>query len=197
MKRIVIVGSSGAGKTTLAQRLGPILQIKVVHLDRLFWQRSSWKEKKQNWQGKPRDIRVAILQKVIQEKQWIVEGTYFYSSKPALDMADTIIFLDMPLLLCLARIFKRHHESFGRSRRDLPEGSTDRLSLRSIRKVLLFPFGDGKAFKQRLQNYESKHIIRLRSPKEVDEFLAQLEHGQKSASTASPVNASSLVGSLG
>ena len=185
MKRIVIVGPSGAGKTTLAQKLGPMLNSKVVHLDRLFWER--------DWKGKPRDTRIDTLQKVIQEKQWVVEGTYFYSSEPALKVADTIIFLDMPPLLCLMRIFKRHRETSDRFRRDIPEGCTDRLSLRSIRKVLLFPFGDRKAFKHKLKNYEAKRIIWLRSPEKVDAFLAQVEHEQRSVSATSLIKAGLLV----
>ena len=44
MEKIVIIGSPGAGKSTFARKLGSILKIKVVHLDRVFWQ-PGWKEK--------------------------------------------------------------------------------------------------------------------------------------------------------
>src|SRR5689334_10402366 len=104
MDKIVIIGPAGAGKTILARKLGYKLHIKVFHLDRLFWERD-WKgETKDNWKAKTKDTRIAILDKLVQEKQWIIEGTYICSSEPRLNAADTIIFLDTALLVCLLRI---------------------------------------------------------------------------------------------
>src|SRR2546423_926971 len=100
MEKIVIMGSSGAGKTTLAKDLAPILKIKkVYHLDRLFWQRG--------WKEKTGGTRIDILQGLVREKQWIIEGNYFSVTELHLNAADTIIFLDTPPLVCLQRIMKR------------------------------------------------------------------------------------------
>ena len=44
MEKIVIIGSPGAGKTDFALQLGKICKIKVLHLDRLFWERG-WEKK--------------------------------------------------------------------------------------------------------------------------------------------------------
>ncbi len=49
MEKIVIIGSSGAGKTTFAIELGTILNIKVLHLDRHLWEH--------DWKGKTGDAR--------------------------------------------------------------------------------------------------------------------------------------------
>lgn len=168
--KIVIIGSPGAGKSTLAQHLGRILHINVVHLDRVFWQ-PGWKEI-------PRDIRIEILQEIVREKQWIIEGTYLSSSEPRLNAADTIIFLDIAPSLCLERIFKRHREYHGRIRDDIPEGCQDKLNLIRILKVLVFPFRGKKTLKKKLHNFqfdETKQIFWLRSLKEVKDFLAKLE----------------------
>jgi adenylate kinase family enzyme len=169
MEKIVIIGSPGAGKTTLAKELHSMLKIKVFHLDRLFWQRG--------WKGKTRDTRIGIMDNLVLEKGWIIEGTYLSSSEPRLYTADTIIFLDIPPLLCLWRIIKRHRKYHGRSLRDIPEGCTDKLTLLRMLKVLAFPFRGRRTLKQKLRNYKSKQIIWLRSGKEIKDFLAQLEPG--------------------
>ncbi|SRR6266566_5645227 len=168
MDKIVIIGSPAAGKSTLARDLGRILHINVVHLERVFWE-PGWKEK-------PRDTRIDILQEIVREKQWIIEGTYLGSSEPRLKAADTIIFLDTPTLVCFKQILKRYM-SGGRSHHDIPEGCHDKLSLFRILKVLVFPFKGKRTLKRKLLYYKSmsKHIIRLGSTKEVECFLAQLE----------------------
>jgi len=165
MKKIVIIGSSGAGKSTLARELGSILKIKVFHLDRFFWQRC--------WKRETSDTRIDILQDFVREKQWIIEGSYLSSSELHLHEADTIIFLDIPPLVCLLRVMKRHLAYRRRSRRDIPEGCTDKLTLLRILKVLTFPLHDRRTIKQKLRSYNSKRIIWLRSRKQVRDFLAQ------------------------
>jgi adenylate kinase family enzyme len=165
MEKIAIIGASGAGKSTLAKKLGSILKIKVFHMDRFCWLRG--------WKGKTGDTRIDILQELVRGKQWIIEGTYLDSSAPRLEAADTIIFLDTPSPLCLWRIIKRHREYRGRSRRDIPEGCTDKLTLSRMLKVLAFPLTERRTLEQKLHKYESKQIIRLRSRKEIEDFLAQ------------------------
>jgi hypothetical protein len=117
-----------------------------------------------------------------------------------LTVADTIIFLDINPFICLWRVIKRHFFSDKSSRRDIPDESTDWLTRRLIWRVLVFPFSRRKEFERDLQYCDPKRIIRLRSPKEVDEFLVRLEqemgHTQEVASALSHINARSLVGSL-
>ena len=167
MNRVVIIGSPGAGKTTLARDLGRILHINVVHLDRVFWE--------PGWKKKPRDTRIDILQEIVRIKdQWIIEGTYLGSSRPRLEAADTIIFLDTVALVCLCRIFKRHFSQV-EVHRALPEGCHDKLNLIRILKVLIFPIRGRRTLIKKLNNYKSKEIIWLRSTNEFKAFLAQLE----------------------
>jgi adenylate kinase family enzyme len=169
MEKIVIIGSPGSGKSTFARKLRSILNIKVYHLDRFFWQR--------DWERKSKDTRIDILQNLIREKQWIIDGTYLTTSELHLEAADTIIFLDIDPLMCLQRIIKRHYEYYGRSRRDIPEGCKDKPNLIRILKVLAFPLKEGRELKENLRKIKfrkSKQIILLRSRKEVESFLTLL-----------------------
>ena len=82
MDKIAIIGSPGAGKSTLAQQLGESLNIETIHLDRYFWQ--------PDWREKPRDTRIEILKDLVRKERWIIEGAYLGSSEPRLNAADTI-----------------------------------------------------------------------------------------------------------
>jgi adenylate kinase family enzyme len=172
MKKIVIIGSPGAGKTTLAQALGRILNIKVIHLDRLFW--------KGGWQAISGDERIDILKDLVPatrwlDGKWIMEGTYLQSSEPRFEGADTIIFLDTHLFLCLGRVIQRHYAHHGQFRRDLPKECTDRLTLSRMLYVLTFSFEERKKLMKNLRSYTSKEFIHLYSPREVNNFVKKLE----------------------
>ncbi len=194
VKKIVIIGPAGAGKTTLARDLEFKLHLNAIHLDRLFWKRD-WKgETKDNWKRETKENRLEILDMLVQEKQWIIEGNYIGSSGPRLTAADTIIFLDIKPTICLLRILKRHrplrrlrdlilkqkYQYQELKRRDLPEGCIDKLTFLCIMKVLFFPVLGRRKLIEKLkdcktQNNTPKKIIWLHSTKEVKDFLAHLE----------------------
>ncbi len=175
-ERIVIFGSPGAGKTTLAQKLGDILDIKVFHLDCYFWL-PGWKEK-------PIKERIAIQQAFVQEKRWIIEGTYLNSSDIRLNAADTIIFLDISVWLCLWHSIKRRFEYRNKLRADLAEGCHEKLRLSYILKVLVFPLKGRQLFFAKIRNLrkryankpekEAFHYFQLHSKEEVEGFLRVL-----------------------
>ncbi len=187
MKKIVIIGSPGAGKSTLAQKLGRELNIEVFHLDRYFW-RPGWKEYS-------RQERIKIEQQhILTNPQWIVEGSYFGSSDNRLHAADTIIFLDTPCLQCLYRVITRHIKWHGCTRSDLPDECTDRLDVLRVAKILYFPYKyrkwiltKGKELEQQAKNTSSeKNFFILTSSKQSQEFLDNLK---SAVSEAEPTSA--------
>ena len=159
MKKIVIVGSPGAGKSTLAQALARILDIQVFHLDRYFWQPKDNHSWQIGWQEYPREEREKIEQQLMQEnEQWIIEGTYLGTSDSRLKAADTIIFLDMPFSLCLRQAIKRYIKYRGYIRPDIPEGWKEQLSIPYILKILVFPYRGRNLFFEKLDDFRQKDI---------------------------------------
>ncbi len=125
MRRVVIVGSYGAGKTTLAAEIGPPLGLDVHHLDALRWE--------PGWRLRPLDEWQAILADIVREEKWIIEGNFEQTLEPRLRRADTVIVLDFPFWLCLWRVVKRRLH--GGPRHDLPPGLEERLNLRTLSLV--------------------------------------------------------------
>lgn len=105
MRRIVIVGNSGTGKTTLAAQLADSLGLTHIELDALFHQA--------NWQPTPsaefqRSLRAAMAEADRATDGWTMCGNYRSASDGVgQDAADTIVWLDMPRSLIMRRVIWR------------------------------------------------------------------------------------------
>lgn len=107
-----------------------------------------------------------------------MEGSYISSADARFQVADTIIFLDLPRLLCLWRVFKRHVTTYGQyGRPDIPEGCTDRIDLIRVAKILVFPHRGRKLLLEKIHAQEQhqrepKEII-FCSDKQIQAFLCE------------------------
>jgi len=104
MKRVVIIGPGASGKSTLARQLGEITGLRVIELDKVFWQPGLVEV--------PRDQWVALQQKLVGEDNWIMDGDLgpYDAIEVRLRAADTIIFLDFSLVRCAWRAIRRSRE---------------------------------------------------------------------------------------
>jgi len=99
VKRIVVTGPAGAGKSELASRLGERLGIPVVHLDTLFW--------KPGWVATPPTEWEALQRRELTAPEWIVDSQVDDMLPEWLDTADTVVFVDASPLRCLWRVARR------------------------------------------------------------------------------------------
>ena len=110
MKRVMIMGSPGAGKSTLARKLAAVTGLPLKHLDAEYWL-PGWTEREPaEW-----DKRLA---KIVAGERWIIDGNYGSSLEPGAARADTIVHLDYPTALCIWRACKRIAITYGRVRAD-------------------------------------------------------------------------------
>ncbi|SKC81959.1 DNA topology modulation protein [Maledivibacter halophilus] len=167
MKKIMIVGSAGAGKSTLARRLNEIIGIKLFHLDKLFW--------KPGWECISREELKEKIGSIITLDSWIIDGNYSSTMEMRLKEADTIIFLDFPLWLCLSGVIKRRFMYEGKTRPDITEGCKEKLDWEFIKWILTFPYKKRKTIHKKIKQYsEERNVFVFKNRKEVEEFISMV-----------------------
>ena len=167
MKRIAIIGSSGAGKSTLARQLSELLALPVVHLDTLFWQ--------PGWVETPRDQWNAIQEQLVEQETWVMDGNYRNSMDIRFSAADTIIFLDFPMPLCLYRALKRRVQYASKTRPDMNEGCSERIDWGHLKWIWNYSKDGRVSSLEKIQEYSAgRKIIILHNPKQVKQFLQAL-----------------------
>lgn len=162
MERVLIIGSPGAGKTTLATRLMRETGLPLVHLDQQYW-RAGWIEP-------PEHEWLAKVETLIAQPRWIMDGNYGGSLPLRLTRADTVIDLDLPPWRCVSRIIRRIIGSWGRVRPDMAEGCPEQLNWEFLVYTARFKRDRRASVEAKLQGFGGT-LIRLRSQREIDAFL--------------------------
>ena len=169
-RRIVVVGVTGSGKTTLARELSDRLGLPHVELDALYWE--------PNWTPAPAETFRARVAEALQGGAWVADGNYGIARDIVWARADTLVWLDYGLPVILWQLTRRmwrrvfsHEELWNGNRERLGDHFFSRDSLylwvfktywrrkREIPMLLEFP--------------ENKHlkVFHFKSPRELEEWL--------------------------
>jgi adenylate kinase family enzyme len=114
-----VIGGPGAGKSTLAVRLGAALGLPVVHLDAHFW--------RPGWQETPRAEWAARVAELAAAERWVMEGHYGSTLAIRARAADLVVVLAPPRTTCLLRLIRRGLRDRGRERHDLAPGCREQV----------------------------------------------------------------------
>lgn len=108
MRRALVIGCPGGGKSTFARRLEDVTGLPLVYLDRLYWNADRTAVSKDEFDRR--------LEAVLRRDEWIIDGNYARTLEARLKRCDTVFFLDYPAAVCLSGIADRR----GVAREDMP-----------------------------------------------------------------------------
>jgi adenylate kinase family enzyme len=167
LRKILVIGSGGAGKSTLATRLSEKTKIEVIHLDRFYWHPGWVETPKADWRK--------TVENLIKFDSWIMDGNYSGTLDIRIEACDTVIFLDFPPRICLWRLIKRVLQYRDMSRPDMATGCQERFNL----KFLFWVYNYQKRTKPKIvellqNNSNGRKIVWLRSNEDVERFLASV-----------------------
>jgi adenylate kinase family enzyme len=171
VRRIAVVGASGAGKSRLATRLAGAAGLPLVHLDRIAWQ---W-----GWVETDRAELLREHRRVLAEPAWVIDGNYTNVEKAErIARADLVVVLEPGRLTALARVLWRWLRHYGEARPDMAPGCAERIDLGFLWFVWRWHDRHPDYGREITREAGSTPVIVLRSDREVECFAARFERSR-------------------
>ena len=161
MKKVIVIGCPGSGKSTFSRALQQKTGLPLHYLDMMYWNADKTIVDK--------SVFLTRLAAVLEGDAWITDGNYNSTMELRLAACDTVIFLDYPLDICLDGIEKRR----GKPRFDMPWIETE-ADPEFIEFVKSYPTQQRPRVLELLQKHSDKRIFIFKSRAQADAFLEDL-----------------------
>ena len=158
MKKVIVIGCPGSGKSTVSRVLHNKTGISLYHLDMMYWNADKTTVEK--------SVFLERLYAVLEKDEWIIDGNYGSTMELRMAACDTVIFLDYPLDVCLDGIKERR----GKPRSDMPWIETEE-DAEFIEFIKSYNEQQKPKVLELLEKYSDKNIIILGSREQADMFL--------------------------
>ena len=161
MKKVIVIGCPGSGKSTVSRALHNKTGIPLYHLDMMYWNADKTTAEK--------SVFLERLSTVLEKDEWIIDGNYGSTMELRMAACDTVIFLDYPLDVCLDGIKERR----GKPRSDMPWIETEE-DAEFIEFIKNYNKQQKPKVLELLEKYSDKNIIIFKSREQANEFLLQI-----------------------
>lgn len=152
--KIMILGPSGTGKTTVCKNIATKLNVKKLHLDSVYW--------KSNWgRISKEDFHLYLTDFVRANDSWVIDGNYTNNLhfKLRLDLADVIVYLDYGKNKSLQGIHERANIFKHQVRPDMAPRCFEGIDHVFLNYVSNFDKYKGKYIKAVISNYQNKKRV--------------------------------------
>jgi len=157
MKKVIVIGCPGAGKSTFSRLLSEKTGLPLYHLD-LIWH----KPDRTTVSREEFDRKLALI---IEKEEWIIDGNYGRTLGIRIKACDTVFLFDLPTESCLEGAMAR----IGKKREDMP-WTEETLDPEFKEWIENFARDEMPRVYSLIETYKDKNIVIFKSHKEVDEY---------------------------
>ena len=162
MKKVIIIGCPGSGKTTFAEKLNKITGLPLYHLDAIWH--------KPDKTHIPREDFDERIKEIFQTPEWIIDGNYSRTIEMRMQECDTVFLFDLPTEICIQGATER----IGKGRYDLPWLETE-LDPEFEAFIKEFPETTLPKIYDFIEKYKSeKTVVIFKSRNDADEYIKKL-----------------------
>ena len=182
-KRILVYGVTGSGKTTLARAIGEATGLPWHSVDDEIGWLPGWVER-------PKEEQRELATRIASSEEWVLDTAYGHWRDVVVPRAELIVALDYPRLVSLSRLFRRTVRRMV-TRELACNGNRETLrQVLSSDSILAWHFRAYARKRERIDGWEADPdappVVRLRSPRSTDAWLAALRTGRVDSSSPSP-----------
>ena len=159
MKKVIVIGCPGSGKTTFAEKLNKRTGLPLFYLDAIWHKPDRTHISREEYDER--------LVEILELEEWIIDGNYSRTLEVRMQASDTIFLFDLPTEVCLQGATER----LGKARYDVPWIDTE-LDPQFRQEIEEFPEKMLPRIYELLEKYkENRQVVIFKSRRQADEYL--------------------------
>lgn len=162
MKRVLVIGGNGSGKSTFSKKLGEKTGLPVVHLDKIFWCG--------NWEYVSREEFDILLNAELEKEEWIIDGNFERTLEKRIQFCDTVFYFDFSTVQCLLGVTERVIKNYGKTRENMGENCPERFDFEFYKAIFRFNRKNRPRTKALLEKYKPETIV-FKNRKQAEKYL--------------------------
>lgn len=167
MKRVMIVGQPGAGKSTIARQIGQRTGLPVVHIDKIHWM--------PGWVERPYEEKTRMCLEVHAQEKWVFEGGHSVTWADRFARCDTLVWIDVGVWQRMYRVLRRCYRDHGKVRVDMQDDCPEQFSWEFYQFIWKTRNSSRARIKRLFEKApESKTCVHLRNQRDISDFLQSL-----------------------